>query len=251
MLRHACATSGLYPASRPARSLARCDMPLSNYSPSALLSSRIGSALLRVLLLGLGITVSVAFWQILPPSEQIKSSLATSSPGAQVQNGHVPSPAPVASSGPSPRVVYGGPAVSSSSSPSPASSRPARTNDAPPGAVTGAGVSGPALAQVSPPPSAVILSAAAASTAPTPAPATQPLPEAARSGAGAPAPASSSVQLVDLNTASVEDLNGLGGGMIGRAIVRGRPYRSVEDLLAKRVLNRSTFQRIAPQVAVR
>jgi hypothetical protein len=39
--------------------------------------------------------------------------------------------------------------------------------------------------------------------------------------------------------------------MIGRAIVRGCPYSSVEDLLAKRVLNRSTFQRIAPQVAVR
>ncbi len=226
-------------------------MPLSDYSPSGLLSSRIGSALLRVLLLGLGITVSVALWQIFPSSEQIKSSQATSLPGAQGPNGRAPSPMPVAAAGPSPRVVYAGPAVSSSSSSSPASTRPARTNDASPGAVTSAGVSGPGLAQVSPPPPAATLSAAAAATAPTQAPATQPLPEAARSGAAAPGTASSLVQLVDLNTASVGDLNGLGGGMIGRAIVRGRPYRSVEDLLAKRVINRSTFRRIAPQVAVR
>ena len=57
---------------------------------------------------------------------------------------------------------------------------------------------------------------------------------------------------VDLNSASVRDLNKLrGGGMIGRAIVRGRPYKSVDDLVRKRVLTRSTFRRIADQVSVR
>ena len=56
---------------------------------------------------------------------------------------------------------------------------------------------------------------------------------------------------VNLNTASVADLNGLGAGMIGRAIVAGRPYRDAEDLLSKRVLNRSTFARIKDQVAAR
>ncbi len=57
---------------------------------------------------------------------------------------------------------------------------------------------------------------------------------------------------VDLNSASVQDLNNLrGGGMIGRAIVRGRPYKSVDDLVRKRVLTRSTFRRIADQVSAR
>lgn len=57
---------------------------------------------------------------------------------------------------------------------------------------------------------------------------------------------------VDLNTASLAELNGLrNGGMIGRAIVQGRPYASLEDLVAKRVLNRATFERIRDQVAVR
>jgi DNA uptake protein ComE-like DNA-binding protein len=53
---------------------------------------------------------------------------------------------------------------------------------------------------------------------------------------------------VDLNAASVTDLNGLGGGMIGRAIIAGRPYRTPEDLLAKRILNKATFARIRDQI---
>ncbi|KQP10266.1 hypothetical protein ASF28_03675 [Methylobacterium sp. Leaf99] len=58
--------------------------------------------------------------------------------------------------------------------------------------------------------------------------------------------------IVDLNSASVADLNGLkGGGMIGRAIVQKRPYASVDQLLSKRVLSRSTYERIKDQVTVR
>ncbi len=53
---------------------------------------------------------------------------------------------------------------------------------------------------------------------------------------------------VDLNAASVADLNGLGGGMIGRAIIAGRPYSSPEELVAKRVLNKATFARIRDQL---
>ena len=60
------------------------------------------------------------------------------------------------------------------------------------------------------------------------------------------------VSLVDLNTATLEELNALnGGGLIGRAIIRGRPYQSPDELLHKRVLNRATFERIKDQVAVR
>ena len=60
------------------------------------------------------------------------------------------------------------------------------------------------------------------------------------------------IALVDLNTASLAELNGLkGGGSIGRAIIQHRPYASVEQLLSKRVLNRATYQRIKDQVMVR
>ncbi len=56
-------------------------------------------------------------------------------------------------------------------------------------------------------------------------------------------------RLVDLNSAKLEELNGLkGGGRIGRAIMRGRPYTSPEDLLMKKVLNRATYDRIKDQV---
>ncbi len=57
---------------------------------------------------------------------------------------------------------------------------------------------------------------------------------------------------VNLNTASLEDLNRLsGGGHIGRAIIRGRPYTSPEDLLKKEVLSRAVYNRIKDQVAAR
>jgi DNA uptake protein ComE-like DNA-binding protein len=57
---------------------------------------------------------------------------------------------------------------------------------------------------------------------------------------------------VDLNAASVQELNSLrGAGLIGKAIMRGRPYRSVDDLLKKRIVNRSLFARIKDQVKVR
>jgi len=52
---------------------------------------------------------------------------------------------------------------------------------------------------------------------------------------------------VDINTASVEDLNRL-GGRFGRAIVASRPYTSVDELISKRVLTRSTFSQIKDQI---
>ncbi|GJE27351.1 ComEA family DNA-binding protein [Methylobacterium organophilum] len=56
---------------------------------------------------------------------------------------------------------------------------------------------------------------------------------------------------VDLNTASVEQLNGLGAGMIGRVIVAGRPYASPDDLVTRRILTRRDFETIRPHVTVR
>lgn len=60
------------------------------------------------------------------------------------------------------------------------------------------------------------------------------------------------VDLVDLNAGSLAELNALkGGGSIGRAIVQHRPYASVDQLLSKRVLSRTTYQRIKDQVTAR
>jgi hypothetical protein len=64
-----------------------------------------------------------------------------------------------------------------------------------------------------------------------------------------PAPAD---DLVDLNTASFEQLNSLpGAGPVGRAIIKGRPYASAEDLVKKKVLRRPIYEKIKDQVTVR
>lgn len=58
--------------------------------------------------------------------------------------------------------------------------------------------------------------------------------------------------LVDLNTAPFEQLNALrDAGPIGRAIIKGRPYASVEDLVKRKVLRRSVYEKIKDQVTVR
>jgi DNA uptake protein ComE-like DNA-binding protein len=54
-------------------------------------------------------------------------------------------------------------------------------------------------------------------------------------------------KLVDINTASVEELNSL-GGRFGRAIIASRPYAATDELLSKRVLTRSTFSQIKDQI---
>lgn len=55
---------------------------------------------------------------------------------------------------------------------------------------------------------------------------------------------------LNLNTASVDALNQIpGAGRIGRTIASHRPYRSVEDLLTKRVVRKSVYDRIKDQVA--
>ena len=91
---------------------------------------------------------------------------------------------------------------------------------------------GPARTPPAPPPTAAQAPATVASAA---APAPQP-----PSGA------------IDLNTASIEQLNALqGAGSVGRAIIRGRPYASAEDLVTKKILRRSVYEQIKDQVTVR
>ncbi|MFC5484100.1 ComEA family DNA-binding protein [Microvirga aerilata] len=64
--------------------------------------------------------------------------------------------------------------------------------------------------------------------------------------------AAAETSLVDLNTASFAQLNSLkGAGALGRAIIKGRPYASVDDLMRKKVLRRTAFEKIKDQVTVR
>jgi DNA uptake protein ComE-like DNA-binding protein len=62
---------------------------------------------------------------------------------------------------------------------------------------------------------------------------------------------SPAADLVDLNQAPFEQLNSLkGAGALGRAIIKGRPYKSVDDLMRKKVLRRPIYEKIKHQVKV-
>ncbi|MEZ0171909.1 hypothetical protein [Microvirga sp. TS319] len=70
--------------------------------------------------------------------------------------------------------------------------------------------------------------------------------------ASAPAEPEPTSDLVDLNAASFEELNSLrNAGPLGRAIIKGRPYASVEDLVTRKIVRRSVYEKIKDQVAVR
>ena len=71
-----------------------------------------------------------------------------------------------------------------------------------------------------------------------------------RSDGSMPHPERVSPGSLNLNVASIGQLDGLGGGRIGKAIARSRPYASPDDLLRKRVLSRATYARIKDQVTV-
>src|SRR3954447_2095047 len=141
------------------------------------------------------------------------------------------------------------------------------------------GTSVPTPAQVAPsaPTQAALKSSGQPSPPPTePAAERQPAPRTSSAIPASPLPSSSSVQplttepvtrdahetrrmgsptleasvtkLVDINTASVDELNSLGGGRFGRAVVAGRPYSSIDELVSKRVLNRAAFGQIKDQI---
>jgi DNA uptake protein ComE-like DNA-binding protein len=59
--------------------------------------------------------------------------------------------------------------------------------------------------------------------------------------------AASGPERVDINTASADDLNRL-GGRFAKAIIARRPYGAVDELVSKRVLTRSTFSQIKDRI---
>ena len=69
--------------------------------------------------------------------------------------------------------------------------------------------------------------------------------------AEAPAASTPSARnLVDINAASINELNRL-GGRFGKAIIAGRPYRSIDELVSKRILTRAVFDQIKEQITTR
>lgn len=100
------------------------------------------------------------------------------------------------------------------------------------------------------PPAVVQAAARAAAAAPAPS------PNAVEPADPAPGPAaapdkSGQAGLVNINTASVDQLNNIpGGGHIGRSIAKHRPYRSVSDLVDHRVLKARDFAHIKSAITV-
>jgi DNA uptake protein ComE-like DNA-binding protein len=56
---------------------------------------------------------------------------------------------------------------------------------------------------------------------------------------------------LDLNRATAAELDEVSGRRIGKAIVRGRPYSTPDDLVRKRILTKDAFARIKDKIAVR
>jgi outer membrane biosynthesis protein TonB len=204
-----------------------------------------GSAVLRVslLLLAAGCLAALVqfYWPQMgtepAPRSTVPSRPAPTDPGRSEVRRVEPPPAPAPSPVPVPS-----PAPNPAPAPSPAPTlAPAPAPDMQPGDT----------ARTAPQPPAPAL---APSPAPDPRP--EPAPDTALSPDQDGEPVAEganprAVALVDLNTGSLAELNRLrGGGNIGRAIIQRRPYSSVDQLLSKRVLSRSTYERIKDQVTV-
>jgi DNA uptake protein ComE-like DNA-binding protein len=218
------------------------------------------SVLLRALSLIIIVGLIVAAIQVLPNAEGNPASTAAVSSAAQVTQRTVPQNTREQAQGAKPRVVYAGPIVSSAAMPQ----RTPTSQDTRAGPAEAAD----SVAVEEKPRAA---EAPVARTALLPEPkvvASEAIPVSPSAIAGsATAPAATDATdiaaldekteshtnsadgLVDINTATLEKLNGLeGAGRIGRAIIRRRPYATPEDLLKKRVLNRTTFSRIKDQI---
>lgn len=104
---------------------------------------------------------------------------------------------------------------------------------------------------------------AAAPTSPAlitrPGPVARPMPPTAPAAAPAAAPATAPVAAprasgskVDINAATAAQLDALPeiGPVRSKAIVDGRPYTDLEDLVSKKVLTQALFERLKPELAI-
>ena len=215
-----------------------------------------GPAILRasvLLLIAGGLAALVQFWlpspPAGPPAESPRPAAGDANPPPVRQ---ILPTSETARPAPSPPSAAASPGPSTSqASALPQAAGPPRAELAPPALRSGApaGSTTAATGPVDPTPLRLPSGATAAPPSPPPVSVRQAEAEVAEARA-TEGPAA--IALVDLNSATVADLNRLrGGGSIGRAIVAKRPYAAVSDLLTKRVLSRSTFERIREQVTVR
>ena len=180
--------------------------------------------------------VLAGLWQTFGPRSAPPRPAATSAPVAEAPRRPPPAPPPVQ---PAPsqqddgvRSVYPGARPSAARAPQPESPPPTTAALPPPA---------PEPAPAAP---IALLPAPEQSAALRPPGAVPP----AESG---PADASAVGEGIDLNTASVDTLNNLGAGKIGKTIIANRPYTSPEDLLTRRVLKRKDYDAIKARIVVR
>jgi hypothetical protein len=190
-----------------------------------------GSAITRALIIVVLAAGLAGLWQLLMPRA---TGPYVSEPPKRADAGRSGQTAPAGESDDQVRSVYPGP-------------RPAEPPQRP-----------PQMAETAPAPSPVPVPGPTPVPMPSPPPVftppvpSAPLPPDETSAEPAVEPPPAAAGAVDLNTASLAELNGLrGGGMIGKAIIARRPYASPSDLLSKRVLSRSTYERIKDQITVR
>jgi len=176
-------------------------------------------------------------WSAARTERALQSRIARPSPDREATAG-----APRQDGQPAARAVY--PAPYGTGAPAQAAVTPAATGQQPSPAAKGTVVA----EQAAPPREPSVLSATPQSSAP-PLTATEAGLKTAQDDGrlGGAAPGGDDARLVDINTASVDELNRL-GGRFGRAIVAGRPYASIDELVSKRILTRATFGQIREQI---
>ena len=94
---------------------------------------------------------------------------------------------------------------------------------------------------------ALLAMASTAIAGPVPKP--QPQSEAVKAGAAG----SGDTKLIDINSATLTDLKSLPGvgTAYARKIVEGRPYASVDDLKARKVLSNGTYDKIRDRISAK
>lgn len=78
-------------------------------------------------------------------------------------------------------------------------------------------------------------------------------PEQTPAATPEPAKASPAVELVDINSATVEELMTLPGiaDLYAKKIVAGRPYKTKFELVTRRIIPRSTYSKIREMVVAK